>query len=76
MAPIKATITGFASNNRNSEKVARNGDIIQLTFTTTHPVKVSRLSIGGKELSGEAKSSDNMNWSIDYLVTPGHYTNS
>lgn len=71
MAPIKATITGFASNNRNSEKVARNGDIIQLTFTTTHPVKVSRLSIGGKELSGEAKSSDNMNWSIDYLVTPG-----
>jgi|GEM_PF-3926748 len=71
MAPIKATITAFSSNNKNSQTVARNGDRINLTFATTHPVKVSKLSIGGKELSGEAKSSDNMNWSVEYLVTPG-----
>lgn len=71
MAPIKANITDFSSNNINSSTVARNGNVINLSFTTSHPVKVSKLLIGGEELSSVAKSKDNMNWSVEYLITPG-----
>ena len=57
-----------SNNNINSVSVAKNGNIVETTFKTSHPVKITEGKVGGKRLPSKAKT---MNWKGYYTVANG-----
>ena len=67
-APIKINNLSFESNNGKKD-LAKNGDGLEITFNTTHPVYVNTSTIAGKVI--EAVTTDNKNWTISCFVEDG-----
>lgn len=69
-APISVYDLRMTSNNNiNSVSVAKNGNIVETTFKTSHPVKITEGKVGGKKVTFE--SEDGMNWKGYYTVANG-----
>lgn len=65
-SPITINRLNVVSTNKNSDRIAKNGDNIQIDFQTEHPVIISSASMAGKQLT--LNSQDGMNWSGCYTV--------
>lgn len=66
-APIKIHHLSFNSDNEKKSSLAKNGNVVTLSFSTTHPVNVDNVSIAG----GDAKvssSPDRMSFVITKTV--------
>ncbi|MGL4607459.1 MAG: hypothetical protein ACRCU3_08355 [Eubacteriaceae bacterium] len=68
-APIALETVNFQSNNLMDRLYAKDGDDIHLDFSTTHPVQVNQLKIGGAPQTAE--TSDQLNFTKKLLVTNG-----
>ena len=69
-APIKILDLKMVSNNKSSNKsIAKNGDLVETTFTTTHPVVITQGQIAGKNVT--LQSDDSMHWKAMYTVANG-----
>ncbi|HOC07076.1 MAG TPA: Ig-like domain repeat protein [Bacillota bacterium] len=69
-APIVINNLAMVSNNAKAANLAKNGDVIEVTFNTTHPVSLSEVKIAGME--AEFSSDDGMNWTALYTVVNDH----
>ena len=67
-APIAANDFKAQSNNGNGYLVAKNGDVITVSFNTTHPVGIVTATIAGKMLILSSTNSDRMHWSATFTV--------
>lgn len=68
-APILINQLELTSSNEHNN-IAKNGDILNLSFNTTHPIIINNISIAGKNVT--AVSEDGMNWNAKYEVIEGH----
>lgn len=57
------------SSSNNDIHIAKNGNIISASFTTSHPVILTSAQIAGKNIA--FTSIDNINWTGKYLVADG-----
>ena len=63
----------MTSDNDISD-IARNGNVIQTSFRTSHPVILTSSKIAGKNVTFH--SEDNMNWTAEYTVAQGDITDN
>lgn len=57
------------TSNNNINSVAKNGNVVETTFKTSHPVKITEGKVAGKNVTFE--SEDGMNWKGYYTVANG-----
>ena len=62
-APIHADNLAFKSNNKKSSALAKNGDVISLSFSSSHPVDVANASIAGGGVNTAVKD-DKTNYAL------------
>ncbi|MBO7453198.1 MAG: hypothetical protein J6U54_22935 [Clostridiales bacterium] len=72
LSPIDLSVAGLkvSSNNSNSS-FAINGDVIEVKFNTSHPVKIVSATAGGAALNMTSENNDRMHWTGTYTVTDG-----
>lgn len=66
-APIDLKNLSFTSNNQKNNLYAKNGDVINLNFQTTHPIGVSELYIGG--IKQTIETQDELDFKKGILVS-------
>ncbi len=62
------------TSDNNNYNIARNGNKIQTSFRTSHPVILTSSKIAGKNITFH--SDDNMNWTAEYTVVQGDITDN
>ena len=66
LANLINAVTIQSSNPDHTKAVA--GDNVTLNFTSTQPISNVKLNVSGK--SYDTQSTDNINWSASYIVSP------
>lgn len=62
------------TSDNDSSNIAKNGNKIQTSFRTSHPVILTSSKIAGKNVTFH--SDDNMNWTAEYTVAQGDITDN
>lgn len=74
-APIRANHLAFKSNNKKSSALAKNGDVVTLSFNTSHPVDIAKASIAGGDVRTSVKgdkSDFDLAKTVDGSFDEGH----
>ncbi|MCL2425318.1 MAG: hypothetical protein FWD05_03165 [Oscillospiraceae bacterium] len=74
-APIVINNLSFSSNNPASASFARIGDVVTLTFSTTHPVNLSNVTVAGVPATATSANNNRMSWTITHNVTGWNISN-
>lgn len=72
-APIHGQSLRFRSNNRTDSGYAIDGDIVAVSFTTTHPVQVSSGEIAGRAVTFSSVNGTGMEWTGFITVEPDSF---
>lgn len=70
-APIEIVGLSASTNNSRSGYYAKNGDIVSVHFSTTHPVIISNFSVAGKNGSCTSMNNKGMDWTGTYQIENG-----
>ena len=68
-APIVVNGISFSSSNSNDAAIAKNGDTLNLSFTTNHPTIIKSMVIGGQDVS--VQTEDNIHYTASVTVIDG-----
>jgi hypothetical protein len=61
----------LTSNTYGEEKVIKNGEVITVSFQTTHPVILESALLANQDIKFSSNNKDGMNWSAEYIVENG-----
>ncbi|CDM68299.1 hypothetical protein CM240_1135 [Clostridium bornimense] len=67
-APIVINNLKFSTDNEDDTK-AKDNDVVEVTFNTTHPVNIMESTIASKDI--EMKSDDGFHWRGEYRIQNG-----
>jgi len=70
-APIKVDDLSVKSNNVSSDVLAKDGDNINISFTTKHPVNIVSAKAAGVDITLSSENNDGMHWSGTVTVPNG-----
>ena len=70
-APISVFDPDYKSNNSFSANYAIDGDLISVSFETSHPVDIASASVSGIAITMTSTNNDHMHWVGVYTVKNG-----